>query len=74
MSTQIFNGGVRGAILRLAKDKGAKLTDEQEKQLEVLESLPKNQWIDLDDNGNPITKEEAQKNLEEHLSQFKPIK
>lgn len=74
MATQIFNGGVRGAILRLAKDKGAKLTDEQEKQLEVLESLPKNQWIDLDDNGNPITKEEAQKNWEEHLSQFKPIK
>lgn len=40
----------------------------------MLESLPKGVWIDLDENGNPISREEAIKKEREHLSHFKPIK
>lgn len=74
MSRQIMNGGLEGAILRILKNDGDELTKEQQERLDLLESLPKNTWIDLDDNGNPISKEQANKNFEEHLSKFKPIK
>ena len=75
--TQIMNGGVRGAILRIAIDsaeaKGEKLTDDQEDQLAMLEALPENVWIDLDENGRPISKDRAEKEFDEHLSQFVPV-
>lgn len=74
MGTQIMNGGIQGAILRILKNDGEELTKEQQERLDLLESLPKNTWIDLDNNGNPISKEEAEQNFREHLSKFKPIK
>ena len=74
MGTQIMNGGLEGAILRILKNAGDELTKAQLARLDLLESLPKNTWIDLDDNRNPISKEQANKNFEEHLSKFKIIK
>lgn len=73
MSRQIMNGGIEGGLLRIIKDDGDTLTPEQEKRLKLLESLPKNEWIDLDDNGNPVSKKEAQEKLKEELSHFKII-
>ena len=73
MSTQIMNGGIEGGLLRILKDDGNKLTPEQEQRLELLESLPKNEWIDLDENRNPISKEQAKNNIKEKLSHFKII-
>lgn len=73
MSKQIWNTGVEGGILKIIKDDGGQLTPDQEKYLATLESLPKNQWNDLDSNGNPISKEQAAENTKEHLSHFKPI-
>ena len=73
MSTQIMNGGIEGGILRIVKDDYNTLTPEQEQRLELLESLPKNEWIDLDENRNPISKEEAENIMEEKLSHFKII-
>jgi hypothetical protein len=73
MSTQIMNGGIEGAILRIVKDDYNTLTPEQEERLELLESLPKNVWVDLDDSGNPISKEQAENNMKEELSHFKII-
>ncbi|WP_440880669.1 hypothetical protein [Tenacibaculum sp. C7A-26P2] len=74
MAKQIYNGGIQAGILRAAKDSGAILGKEDEERLKLLESLPKNQWIDLDDSDNPISKDEAKKNWNDHLSKFKPIK
>lgn len=73
MSRQIMNGGIEGAILRIVKTDGEKLSSEDEERLNYLEGLPKNEWIDLDDNGKAISKEQAEKEFQEHLSRFKPI-
>lgn len=77
--TQIFNLGIRGSILKIVKEDHEKgigngLSKEDAEYLEYLESLPKGQWIDLDNNGRMISKEQADKNMAEHLSRFKPIK
>lgn len=71
MSTQIMNGGIRGAILNLVED--SKLSKEDLEEKKYLNSLPKNEWIDLDENGKMISKEKADQNLKEELSKFKPI-
>lgn len=54
MSTQIMNGGIRANLLKIAKKDGVVLSAEDEEYLNKIMSLPKNIWIDLDDNGNPI--------------------
>jgi len=69
-----MNGGIRANILKIAKESGAILKPEDEDYLNKIMSLPKNTWIDLDDNGNPISKEQADTNFKEHISKFKPIK
>lgn len=74
MSTQIMNGGIRANILKIIKDSGGTLKQEDEDYLNKIMALPKNTWIDLDDNGNPISKEQAETNFKEHLSKFKPIR
>jgi len=73
MATQIMNGGIYGGLLRIAKEDGAILSDEDEAKLAMLEALPKGVWIDLDDNGNPISKEEAKRLEQEKLSKFRVI-
>jgi hypothetical protein len=79
MSTQIMNGGIQAGILRAAKEYNIEnnlgpLSPEQEERLAMLEALPKGVWIDLDESGNPISREEADKKELEYLSRFKPIK
>lgn len=73
MSSQIMNGGIRANILKIAKDSGTILSPEDEAYMNKMLDLPKGVWIDLDDNGNPISKEQADENFKEHLSKFKPI-
>lgn len=74
MSTQIMNGVIKANILKIAKDSGTILNIEDEAYMNKMIDLPKGVWIDLDDNGNPISKEQADENFNEHLSKFKPIK
>ena len=73
MSKQIYNMGIYGGILKLIKESGDTLSEKDEIRLQYLESLPKNEWIDLDENGIAITKEQAEINLKKHLSRFKTI-
>lgn len=72
MSRQIYNGGIRGAILNLIDDSELSSDDLEEKK--YLNSLPKNQWIDLDENGKMISKEIAENNFQKEIAKYKPIK
>lgn len=74
MSLQIMNGGMELAILKLAKEDGNTLSPEDQARLEYLESLPRDVWIDLDENGMMITPEEAQKREEEKISHYSILK
>lgn len=73
MSKQIYNMGIYGGILKIIKESGDTLSEKDEARLQYLESLPKNEWIDLDENGMAITKEQADINFQKHLSRFTPI-
>ncbi len=72
MSRQIYNGGIRGAILNLVDD--SDLSPEDLERKKYLNSLPKNQWIDLDENGRMISKEVAENNWKKEIEKYKPIK
>lgn len=72
MSTDIMNGGMRANILKIAQDSGTVLSEEDEKFMNKRLSLPKGVWIPLDDNGEPITQEEANKNLLNEFNKYKP--
>lgn len=52
----------------------SEISDEDEAYMNKIMDLPKGVWIDLDEKGNPISKEEADANFKKHLSKFKPIK
>ena len=71
MSTKIKNGGIELGFLELAKESGIKLSEDEEERLKLLNSLPKNEWIDLDKNGNPIGNEIAENQQKEKLKKFK---
>lgn len=75
MSKQIFNLGVLGGIMKAIKEKDeidgtSSLSKEDLEYLEYLESLPKGEWIDLDDKGMMITPEQARQEEIEHLRRF----
>lgn len=72
MSRQIYNGGIRGAILNLVDD--SELSPEDLDEKKYLNSLPKDQWIDLDEKGKMIPKEKAEENLKKEIAKYKPIK
>ena len=55
----------------MAKESGIKLSEDEEERLKLLNSLPKNEWIDLDKNGNPIGNEIAENQQKEKLKKFK---
>lgn len=69
----IKNGGVELGILQAAKKYG-EITEEQEYRMQYLESLPKNVWIALDDNGVAITEEEAMEIEKQELKKYKVLK
>lgn len=71
--TEIMNGGIRANILKIVKDNGGDLLKEDEEYMNKILALPKNEWISLDDDGNPISKKEADEELKTHLNKFKPI-
>lgn len=71
MGTRIMNGGVEGAILNILDD--LELSEEQLSRKKYLNSLPKNQWINLDENGLMISTEEAELHEKEYLKKIKPI-
>lgn len=72
MATQIKNGGLELGIFQIVGDDH--LSEEDKKRKAYLESLPKNVWIDLDENGLAITPKEAKKREIEHLSHYSIIK
>jgi hypothetical protein len=51
--TQIFNGGLELGILQIVGDDN--LSEQDKARKEYLESLPKNKWITLDENGQAIS-------------------
>lgn len=69
----IKNGGVELGILQAAKKYG-EITKEQEHRMQYLDSLPKNVWITLDDNGIAITEEEAMEIEKQELKKYKILK
>lgn len=68
MSRQIYNGGLELGIFKIVGDENLSEKDLQRKK--YLKSLPKNQWIDLDENGMMITSEEARKREQEMLKRY----
>ncbi len=69
MAQSIKNGGMELAIFNIVGDDY--LTEKDKERKAYLESLPKDRWIDLDENGMAITPEQAEENLKKHLSRFK---
>lgn len=67
---QIMNGGVIGGILAAIGREN--LSPEDQTRLDYLNSLPKNKWITLGDDGKAISDEEAESQWREHLSRFTP--
>lgn len=72
MATQIKNGGLELGIFQIVGDDY--LSEEDKKRKAYLESLPKNVWIDIDENGMAITPEEARFRSKKELSRYKIIK
>ena len=68
--TQIMNGGIFGGILAAIGREN--LSPEDQERLDYLESLPKNQWITLGDDGKALSDQEAERQWKEHLSRFTP--
>lgn len=66
---QIFNGGLEAGILRIVS-KDTELSQEDKARLEYLESLPKNKWVTLDENGLAISDEQARENERKELQRF----
>lgn len=70
--TQIFNGGLELGILQIVGDDN--LSEQDKARKEYLESLPKNKWITLDENGQAISEQEARKKAEQELARYSIIK
>jgi hypothetical protein len=68
MSKQIFNGGIEAGILQIVGREN--LNEVDIKRLDYLESLPKNQWINLDEKGKAITENEALENEITELTRY----
>ena len=70
MRKRIYNGGIEHGLLLAAKEDGL-LSESDEIQLNYLESLPKNQWLELDVNGKLITTQEADERQSAMLGRYK---
>lgn len=68
MSKQIYNGGLELGILKIVGDEH--LSEDDKKRKAYLESLPKNTWIDLDENGQMISPEQAAENRKAELKRY----
>jgi ABC-type Fe3+/spermidine/putrescine transport system ATPase subunit len=66
---QIFNGGLEAGLLRIVS-KDTELSQKDKARLEYLESLPKNKWVTLDENGLAISDEQARENERKELQRF----
>lgn len=66
---KIFNGGLELGILQIVGDEA--LSDKDKERKLYLESLPKNSWVALDENGMAISQEQAREQELDHLSRFK---
>ncbi len=60
-----MNGGVIGGILAAIGREN--LSPEDQTRLDYLNSLPKNKWITLGDDGKAISPEEAERQFKKHL-------
>lgn len=69
---EIYNGGLELGLFKIVGDDALSEKDKQRKKL--LESLPKNTWVRLDDQGNPISEKEALAEDLAELSRFGIIK
>ena len=69
---QIFNGGIELGILQIVGDEN--LSEQDKERKAYLESLPKNKWIALDENGLAITDEQAEQEFNKELSRYRIVK
>lgn len=72
MSKQIYNGGLELGILKIVGDDH--LSEDDKKRKAYLESLPKNRWIHLDENGQMISDEQAVENFKSELKKYGVVK
>ncbi|AGO47650.1 hypothetical protein Phi4:1_gp113 [Cellulophaga phage phi4:1] len=72
--TDIMNGGIIANILKYIQDKGGILKKEDEEFMNKMLDLPKNEWISLDANGEPITQKQANEEFMSELTKYRHIK
>ena len=65
----IYNGGLELGILQIVGDEA--LSPEDRARKAYLESLPKNKWIHLDENGKVISDEEALRIQRDELLKYR---
>lgn len=64
----IKNGGLELGIFNIVGDENLSKADKERKA--YLESLPKNRWITLDQNGKAVSDREANKLADDELKKF----
>ncbi len=69
-----MNGGIRANLLKIAQESGTILKPEDEEFMNKILSLPKNVWISIDADGEPITQKQSDAELMTELCKYKPIK
>ena len=65
---RVFNGGLELGIMQIVGDEN--LSEQDKERKAYLESLPKNTWICLDDNGQAISSEEAEEKQKKELEKY----
>ena len=68
MIKSIKNGGIELGLLKIVGEEN--LSEADKKRKAYLESLPKNKWITLDENGKAVSDEEAKKMADNELKKF----
>jgi len=54
MSKRILNGGIWAGIIQTAIEEGETVSELDIQRLRTLQNLPKNVWVEIDKNGNPL--------------------
>lgn len=68
---KIRNGGIELGILEIVGSDALSQKDLDRKA--YLESLPKNEWIALDENGKAITQQQAEERENAKMERYKPF-
>ncbi len=68
----IFNGGLELGIFKIVGDEN--LSEQDLERKKYLESLPKNKWVTLDENGQAISDQEATELAKKEIKKYAIIK